>query len=502
MGTQISNISKICCYKNINNKNLDNDNRVTFLNTTKKPFEKVQSINSNFNTNILNSNINALNSKSKEKSPKEEKITAYSTAAISKTVSNINLKQVNLIKIPKTYFDKEMIITKEAIDENICKIQRLFHINLIKKNKKISEREESFLKNENFIRAHSGIPNEITETIESDMKVSEEPNFNQSSCRHNSKKNITISSFHQKSSSSFYSKIDYNDLSTEPKGYFLYKKKNYDYIGNRDSKGKKKGFGMIIWRDGSIIKSNFKNSKINGYGIFKDSQINNGIFYGFYKDNIPNGYGYYIKENLKLEGDNWEKNNLNGIGMEIWNDDNFYQGEMYKCEKNGIGLYRWPDGTLCLGEWKENKLNGYGIMKYSDDSIYVGQFKNNLMDGYGEFLWGDAEYYCGYYNKGIKEGFGIYVWNFDKLCCYVGFWENGRQNGVGIKIIEGVEKYGVFKDGRKTNSLNGSWEIEDYLRSEQVKYKKFLTQNIKSLIKYIVGLKKGDILVENSFTLK
>ena len=188
--------------------------------------------------------------------------------------------------------------------------------------------------------------------------------------------------------------------------------------------------------------------------------------------------------------------------MEIWNDDNFYQGEMYKCEKNGIGLYRWPDGTLCLGEWKENKLNGYGIMKYSDDSIYVGQFKNNLMDGYGEFLWGDAEYYCGYYNKGIKEGFGIYVWNFDKLCCYVGFWENGRQNGVGIKIIEGVEKYGVFKDGRKTNSLNGSWEIEDYLRSEQVKYKKFLTQNIKSLIKYIVGLKKGDILVENSFTLK
>lgn len=188
MGTQISNISKICCYKNINNKNLDNDNRVTFLNTTKKPFEKVQSINSNINTNILNSNINALNSKSKEKSPKEEKITAYSTAAISKTVSNINLKQVNLIKIPKTYFDKEMIITKEAIDENICKIQRLFHINLIKKNKKISEREESFLKNENFIRAHSGIPNEITETIESDMKVSEEPNLNHSSYRHNSKK--------------------------------------------------------------------------------------------------------------------------------------------------------------------------------------------------------------------------------------------------------------------------------------------------------------------------
>ena len=86
MGTQISNITKICCYKNINNKNLDNDNRVTFLNTTKKPFEKVQSINSNINTNILNSNINALNSKSKEKSPKEEKITAYSTAEISKTV--------------------------------------------------------------------------------------------------------------------------------------------------------------------------------------------------------------------------------------------------------------------------------------------------------------------------------------------------------------------------------------------------------------------------------
>ncbi len=377
-----------------------------------------------------------------------------------------------------------MIITKEAIDENICKIQRLFHNNLIKKNKKISEREESFLKNKNIVRAHSGIPNEITETIESDMKVSEEPNFNQSSCRHNSKKNITISSFHQKSSSSFYSKIDYNDLSTEPKGYFLYKKKNYDYIGNRDSKGKKKGFGMIIWRDGSIIKSNFKNSKINGYGIFKDSQINNGIFYGFYKDNIPNGYGYYIKENLKLEGDNWEKNNLNGIGYEIWDDKTFYKGEFLNNKKHGIGIYQWPDKTYYEGEWKNNKMNGYGMIYYTNESFYCGEVLNGNMHGFGLFSWKNKHKYIGYFKNDLKNGFGVFIWQMKPLECFVGFWNNGKQNGVGAKVHNGVFTYGIWENGKKDNWLKGEWEVKRCLTPEEMKFEKFLYKNeLNALLK-------------------
>ena len=48
------------------------------------------------------------------------------------------------------------------------------------------------------------------------------------------------------------------------------------------------------------------------------------------------------------------------------------------------------------------------------------------MDGLCEFLWNDTEYYYDYYKKENKNGFEIYVWDFDKLSCYIGFWENGK----------------------------------------------------------------------------
>jgi len=497
MGNKVNNCD-YCCYKKVPGIDLENKNGIIIINNNQRELNKVPTIVSNINTNILNSKNNPISHKTILKTANEEKITAYSTAAISKTVSNKNLKPVNLIKIPETYYDKEIVITKELIDENINKIQRQFQHNLILKNKKINEKEESQNKKMKISRTISEINNNEYENEDNDMKVSVEPNNIYSTDRNHSR--VILMNSHQISSESFYSKISSIDISRETKGFFLYKKKNYSYKGNRDLNNKKNGFGIIKWDDGSILKSTFHNSKINGYGIFKDTQYENSIFYGFYKDNIPNGYGYYIKENLKLESDSWDKNNINGIGMEIWEDDNFYQGELYHSEKNGIGLYRWPDGTLCLGEWKDDKLNGYGLMKYSNDSIYIGQFKDNLMDGFGEFLWGDAEYYCGYYCNGNKDGFGIYIWNFDKVSCYIGFWENGKQHGVGIKIIDNVMKVGLYKDGRKVNKLNGTWEFKDYLKPEQMKFYKFLRQNNKILVKYIQNLKKNEIFQENSFS--
>ena len=501
MGNKVDNCD-YCCYKNIPGLDLENQNGVIFINNNQQELNKVPTLISNLNSNIVNSKNNPISHKTILKATNEEKITAYSTAAISKTVSNKNLKQVNLIKIPETYYDKEMVITKELIDENICKIQRQFQHNLLLKNKKINEKEESQKKNNKISRTISQINNNESDCDNeenNDMKVSVEP-FNIYFTDRYISRAILMNS-HQISSESFYSKIDSIDISRETKGYFLYKKKQYSYQGHRDINNKKTGFGIIKWDDGSIIKSTFINSKINGYGIFKDTQNDNSIFYGNYRDNIPNGYGYYTKQNLKLESDSWDKNNINGIGMEIWEDDNFYQGELYHSEKNGIGLYRWPDGTLCLGEWKDNKLNGYGLMKYSNDSIYVGEFKDNLMDGFGEFLWGDAEYYCGYYSNGNKDGFGIYIWNFDKVSCHIGFWENGKQHGVGIKIVDNVMKVGLYKDGRKVNKLNGTWEFKDYLKPEQMKFFKFLRQNNKNLVKYIQNLKKNEIFDENSFTV-
>jgi len=358
--------------------------------------------------------------------------------------------------------------------------------NYIPKLLKYFEKDDTFT--DNIIeKAKDMIEEKSENSKEDDMKVSIETINLYSTYTNLNKQNITITSNQGISSSSFYSRIESVDISKQPKGYFLHKKKKYKFYGTH-VQGKKEGFGIIKWNDGSIIKAKFKKSKINGFAQFKDTQFENCIFQGEYKDNIPRGYGYYIKENLKTEGDNWEKNNLYGIGMEIWNDDNFYQGEFYKSLKSGIGIYRFPDGTISLGEWKNNKLNGYGMMKYSNDCIYFGEFKEGLMDGLGEYLWNENEYYCGYYKEGNKHGFGIYVWNFDKLSCYIGFWENGKQHGIGMKIIDMETKFGFYKDGKKNAKLNGGWEIKDYLKGDQMKYYKFMTMNIS--MKGKISIKK------------
>ncbi len=535
MGNKIEKCYNICCYRNIKEQNMDGNNNVIYINPNQIQLNKFQELNSNMDSNRIKSNIYNPNIKQKlDKSNSDnQKITSQSTAMVSKKVSNKNLKaeNLNINQIPEPndkYFDKERIISRSALNESINQIQRIFQKNLIEKKKTLTEKEEIINKKMKIKRNHSEILpinikfiqtkdtinetserketdkndlNDIIENDEEDMKVSIEGINIFSTYRNQNKKKISFNSFKGLSSSSFYSQISSIDISQQPKGYFLYKQKKYKFYGNH-IEGKKEGFGIIKWKDKSILKANFENSKINGIAQFIDSQIENSTFIGEYKENIPKGYGYYIKDNLKIEGDNWEKNYLFGIGMEIWEDDNFYQGEFNKGLKNGIGLYRWPDSTLCFGEWKNNKLNGYGLMKYSNDSIYIGEFKNSLMNGFGEFLWNDTEYYCGNYLNGVKHGFGIYVWSFDKLNCYVGFWENGKQNGVGVKIIENELRYGFYKDGRKTGSFNGGWESKHYLKPEQVKYFKFFNLNSKILIKFILGLENhDDLFKQNSFKI-
>ena len=564
MGNKIENCKNICCYKDLKEQNMDKVNGVVYINPNQKQFNNLQS--TNINKNYINSNFEILNIK--QKNNDNQKITSQSTAMVSKKTSNKNLKNINLkMHIEDKYVDKETIISKEALNESINKIQKIFQNNLIEKKKNLIQNEEDLNKKMKIKRINSELlltkyknreiqnnqnllysennentKNESNDESGKNINNNSPMNFNSNNINNtnnnnnnnninmninntkknnesensenenkdeedivsleplpifstytnmNIKKNITITSNPAISSSSFYSKIDSIDISKQPKGYFLYKQKKYKYYGSR-IEGKKVGFGIIKWNDGSIIKAIFKNSKIDGFSQFKDTQFENSIFQGEYRENIPKGYGYYIKDNVKIEGDNWDKNHLYGIGMEIWDDDNFYQGEFYKSLKNGIGLYRWPDGTLCFGEWKNNKLNGYGLMKYANDSIYVGEFKESLMDGLGEFLWNDTEYYCGYYKEGNKNGFGIYVWDFEKLSCYIGFWENGKQHGIGMKIIDNEQKFGFYKDGRKNAHLNGAWEIKEYLKPEQVKYQKFLVMNIKLLVKFILSLKNHD----------
>ena len=53
------------------------------------------------------------------------------------------------------------------------------------------------------------------------------------------------------------------------------------------------GVGIYHFNNNSIYEGNWKNNKMNGFGILK-SNYNNTIFIGFFEDDYKNGFGIMI----------------------------------------------------------------------------------------------------------------------------------------------------------------------------------------------------------------
>ena len=70
-------------------------------------------------------------------------------------------------------------------------------------------------------------------------------------------------------------------------------------MGNKDKDGKKFGFGIQKWRDGSKFKGNFIKDCATGWGIFYHAD--GDIYKGQFANDITNGYGEYFHENRRYE---------------------------------------------------------------------------------------------------------------------------------------------------------------------------------------------------------
>ena len=103
-------------------------------------------------------------------------------------------------------------------------------------------------------------------------------------------------------------------------------------------------------------------------------------------------------------------------------------------------------------------MNGYGIFTYFDDRAYSGKIINGFMNGIGIFKWKNGNFYFGEYENDVKNGFGIYVWDLSIFQCYIGFWKNGKMNGIGIKIKDGFNII-KLKDGSYIKSTFKNKEI-------------------------------------------
>ena len=212
----------------------------------------------------------------------------------------------------------------------------------------------------------------------------------------------------------------------------------------------------------NIINENLINSKIfiinfqnggeliNEEGIIKN--IKNYEFTYLVNKNIGlSGGPIFLENTSEVIGIHKESKSVNSENYAdfIYPVINFIREDIRKNKgKNINGKYIYEDGNYYEGELKNNIPNGRGI-KYSSkgEKIYEGDFINGKFHGNGEYIWENGDFYKGQWKNGLKHGKGTLYFN-DGNIVYEGDWVNGKYEGNGKYIWENGNYYiGQFKNG-------------------------------------------------------
>jgi len=87
----------------------------------------------------------------------------------------------------------------------------------------------------------------------------------------------------------------------------------------------------------------------------------------------------------------------------------------------------------------------------------------------------------GFYVNDRKEGFGIYYWSSPNNRAYIGFWKNGKQDGVGKYINQNSTRFGYWVAGERTNWFGLEQEAIENLTPEQKMYSNFFNYSLSDV---------------------
>ncbi|EGR32108.1 viral a-type inclusion repeat protein [Ichthyophthirius multifiliis] len=121
----------------------------------------------------------------------------------------------------------------------------------------------------------------------------------------------------------------------------------------------------------------------------------------------------------------------------------YYQGNKKNQLREGIGCQVYENGNVYEGEWKNDNRNGYGILKDNFGiDIYNGDWKNDMYNGKGRLR-----------NLNVQICFNEECDDFEKIFkqwqFYSGQFINNLMHGQGTLIIYGNYKFiGTFVQGK------------------------------------------------------
>ena len=173
------------------------------------------------------------------------------------------------------------------------------------------------------------------------------------------------------------------------------------------------GFGVHVSDNGVIYKGEFRNGKKTGYGKERNGPL---LYKGFFLNDVYTGFGE-ISENDKKD------------------KSIKYTGGFKNGKKEGFGYLLYEDCSRYIGYFKEDKMYYLGLFVWKEGHRYFGSWKDSKMNGYGSYKWVNGDVFTGNYLNDLKEGEGIYYFKC-KNSFLKGIWVNGKKNGL-FQLIEG-----------------------------------------------------------------
>lgn len=222
--------------------------------------------------------------------------------------------------------------------------------------------------------------------------------------------------------------------------------------------GKKEGNGIFISNDGSRLEGEFRNDEpinVSGTIVSKD-----GCFTGTIVEGKREGKGHLIYGDTEFDG--------------YFKDDNFYEGELkyasggiFKGEfKNGMaykGILTHPNGTNVEGEFLDGKPYSVTGTLIINNSRYTGSYVEGKKEGRGELIYNGLKYNGVFKNNCFVEG---EVTNTDGTT-FIGTLQNMLPySGRGTWIYNDGRFTGDYLEGKKHG--NGKLEFNNGIINEGV----------------------------------
>ena len=171
-----------------------------------------------------------------------------------------------------------------------------------------------------------------------------------------------------------------------------------------------------IKENSKIIEKKVKEMQ-NRLKIMKkiEKRFPDGIFYGEFQNNNISGLGIFEGGN----GDRYEGEWLNGIGVFYKKNVEAFIGEFKENKRNGFGIEE-DSGLKLEGTYKDNYMIGIGIITYKSGDKYIGEIFYSK-SGIGKYIYKSNKYFIGEYKDGYRykgiefnpEDKGLYEANWE-----------------------------------------------------------------------------------------